>query len=269
LETVWLVLTGLAGGFLAGLLGIGGGIIYILIFPLFLKSWEVPQPDIVDLTVANSILATMISAFSGNVTAIVQKEFYWAEVFTIALASIICSILTLGLVTYSPGYSTELFNYVIIVVLVYLLISTFLRPVQRIRKSASESNGKWLALTGLFSGGVASLSGLGGGAVIIPILIRYYGMDIKKAKSISLGVIFFTALFMTGYTYWMFETPSGSSLLLADLTLPVAFAVVISTPIGVRTARNLSARHIRVLFGIFLSMVILNKTWQIIVQSWL
>jgi uncharacterized membrane protein YfcA len=50
---------------------------------------------------------------------------------------------------------------------------------------------------GGFAGVLSALSGLGGGVIIISILNLRYNVNMIKAKSISLGVIFITSLVMS------------------------------------------------------------------------
>jgi uncharacterized membrane protein YfcA len=267
LETLLLLSTGLLGGFMAGFLGIGGGIIYIIIFPFFLSDWGYSEKEIVNLTIANSILATLLSSLSGNITAILHKDFYWKEVFWIASTSVLSAILIIQSITYTPAFTLVSFNSIIIVVLVYLLVSTILR--RKLRNPNAKDGGKNRPLylgIGAFSGATAALSGLGGGAVIIPILMNYLKLDIKKAKSISLGVIFFTTLVVSLYNFLRQYTLKNTELILPGLTIPVAVAVLLSTPLGVKVSKKIPSSWIESVFIIFLCIVILNKISELYFQ---
>ena len=58
------------------------------------------------------------------------------------------------------------------------------------------SKNKFL-LGGIAGGTIASLSGLGGGVIMVPVFNTIIGVDMKTARSISLGVITITAFFMS------------------------------------------------------------------------
>jgi uncharacterized membrane protein YfcA len=66
LDYFFLCLIGLIGGFLAGLIGIGGGVLYILILPYLLIELNYPAAEIVQFTIANSLVGTMFAALSGT-----------------------------------------------------------------------------------------------------------------------------------------------------------------------------------------------------------
>ncbi len=64
LDGILLFLTGIIGGFLAGLLGIGGGPIYVVIFTEFIPKLYgalLSGPETVQLIIANTIFARMFA----------------------------------------------------------------------------------------------------------------------------------------------------------------------------------------------------------------
>ena len=75
-----LLLTGLLGGFLAGLVGIGGGLIYIFALVPLLAELAVPLRLVPSLTVANSILAVFFASTAASITLIKSKDFYFKDV---------------------------------------------------------------------------------------------------------------------------------------------------------------------------------------------
>ena len=125
-----------------------------------------------------------------------------------------------------------------------------------------------LGVVGALAGSISALSGLGGGVVIIPILNLRFKQSMRKAKSISLGVIFITSMVMSisnllaepmtningqniGYVVW-------------PLVLVLSLGVIIGSPYGVRIARKLSNRTISYIFVSFLGVVIIDKLIQLL-----
>jgi uncharacterized membrane protein YfcA len=62
------------------LLGIGGGIIYIVVIPVALTGIGVPREEVVQFTIANSVFASFFSSFSANFILFKNKSFYLKEV---------------------------------------------------------------------------------------------------------------------------------------------------------------------------------------------
>ena len=61
-----LLLCGSIGGFLAGLLGVGGGMVFIPVIHEYLNSYSLTTDEIVKYTLGNSIALVFISGVSGT-----------------------------------------------------------------------------------------------------------------------------------------------------------------------------------------------------------
>jgi len=125
-----------------------------------------------------------------------------------------------------------------------------------------------LMLTGIFSGIIAGFTGLGGGTIIIPLLNLWQRVDIKKAKSISFGVIFAIALWLTIYNLFfggsIVEVSGSRGLIIFPLILPLAVGVLIGSPLGVITSEKMSSRAVTITFLIMVSMVMIQKIMELI-----
>lgn len=268
LEFVLLFVLGLIGGFLAGLIGIGGGVMYILILPYLLVNMGYPDTEVIQFTIANSLVGTMFAALSGNIALILKKEFFWKEVLIVGFFGTIISLLVLYFVVQTGWYQRDKFNVVVILLMLFVIFRTLKSNQKQILANNERSlNKSQLGIIGALAGSISALSGLGGGVVIIPILNLRFNQNMKKAKSISLGVIFITSLVMSvsnllaqpvtniegqniGYIVW-------------PLVLILSFGVVIGSPFGVRIARKLSNRTISYIFVLFLGVVIIDKLIQL------
>lgn len=257
INIIILVLLGGLGGLLAGLLGIGGGIIYVLIFDYFLHKLGVPDDLIVPSIIANSMFAILFAGLSGSYKQWKNKNFFPSEMITTGLAASVSSIAFSYIISQGSWYTKEKFSIVFIILLVLIAVRLF---TQR-KKTESVEHTKptlyALSITGLISGTIAAFSGIGGGVIIVPILTDVIKMPIKKATSISLGVISIMAMFTSIYN-GMASTASSShgSLLVFSLALPVALGSLIASPIGVSISNKLKPTQIRIILIIFLLVVI-------------
>lgn len=260
-----LLLAGLLGGFLAGLLGIGGGLIYIFALTALFNFLEINPILFPELVVANSIFAVLFASGAASITLIKRKEFYFKEVALVTLGSVFASILTLKYVVQAAWYSIEVFNVVIIMLLLYMLFRVIsrIRNPQTIQVSSEE---KLKKIPFLFAGGsgglIAALSGLGGGVVMVPILNVYLRLEIKKAKSISLGVILITSFCMTIYNAFQsiqLENVTNVGLLIPKYTFIIVFGVLLASPFGVKVGGRWSNRKVSIIYSVFLVLFLLNK----------
>ena len=265
--TIYLLIAGLMGGFFAGFLGIGGGIIFITILPILLPAMGVPHSEVVEFTIANSIFATFFASAGANITQIIKKNFYIREVLIIGLTGSVVGLVVLQLLVYSSWYTPQMFGWVVIVLLFFIMFNT-LRVAKKNQSfhDQGDSNPPWLFASGTLAGVVAAISGLGGGIVVIPILNSVLKMNIKKAQSISLGVIFISSLAlslknMAASTTFQMEYSLG--FILFPVLLPLVIGVLLASPIGVLAARRVPAYILSYIFAIFVFLLIGVKFFEL------
>lgn len=265
----YLLLTGLAGGFMAGFLGVGGGIIYILILPIALHHAGIPADEVVQYTIANSIFGTFFASITSTINNIRHSEFFPRDIVVIAIFGVCFSLFMLHFVVNTDFYSALFFNSVVVALLLLMLFNT-VRNAHRQEGFQEKEKGKkpLLALTGMVAGSMSSLSGLGGGVIIIPFLNSFVKMDIKKAKTVSLGVIVFTSLFMILLN--LNEKPIHPvniphvGYIVFQVVLPVVAGVLISSTFGVKVARKIPSRYMSYIFSSFILIVLIRKIYELI-----
>lgn len=264
----WIALAGLGGGFLAGFLGIGGGIIYILILPLALEYIGVSSSEIAQYIIANSIFGTAAAALFGSIALIRNKDFCWKEVRLVGISAILASYVLLFTFVNTPLYSKRFFDIAVIVFLSLIILMTFLRSRSNVLLNKPVHNeNRWYTITGAISGAVSALSGLGGGTITVPLLRSGLHMDIKRAKSISLGVIFITSTAITIFN--LLDQPQEAidagriGYIVFPISIPLSLGVLVGSPLGVWVANKISSRIISYIFVGFLILVILRKVIEL------
>jgi uncharacterized protein len=262
---MWLYLVlaaiGFAGGILTGLLGIGSGIIYVFILPYALGHHAVTLDVITQYTIANSFFGMSFASLSANVTNYFHKDIYWKESLMVSVPGAAVSILMLKLVVVKPWYSYAVFSILLIGFLLFILVSYHLKQKTFVKND--HLPGRVLGFSGLASGSLSALTGLGGGGILIPILSFRYHMDIKKAKSISLMMIFVISFTLTIFT--LLETPPEtfaalqSGYIIFPVALPLSLGVILGSPAGVKLGHYLSSRTISLIFSLVILVVIIEK----------
>lgn len=267
-----MVSAGMLGGFLAGLLGIGGGIIYIFIFTEFIVRLYgdigLTESDMVKMTIANTIFTTTFASLSGVIKHYRMDNFDIKTVLPIAIPASIACILVTYLLTFIT-YSKTTFS-ILFVILLFPLIYRMLTTKKEEKKISGihHIKKKYFILVGIFSGSMTALSGLGGGFAIVPFLNNLFKVEIHKVVSISLGVIFCVAFSNTIFQLFFNNTINnipytyGSINIL--LSFPVIIGVLLAAPLGVMASKKLSPYTIRMLFVGFCMLLIIKILYNVI-----
>ena len=260
-EIIALLILGGIGGLLAGMLGIGGGIIYVLLFSHYLPLTGIPNHLIVPAIVANSMFAIFFAGISGSYKHYKNKNFHPKQILIIGSAASIASIFFSDLIINGTWYTKDKFTYLFIFLLLFIAFRILKNKKADQVLLNEKSSTQGFIFTGLFSGTIAAFSGIGGGVLIVPILTDIMKIPIKKATAISLGVISIMAFFTSAYAM-LFSKVSIQiaaphfGLIVYSLALPVAAGSLLFSPFGVQLAAKLSPSKLRLLFASFLLLVI-------------
>lgn len=261
---------GCVGGLLAGLLGIGGGLVFVLIFTNYLTSVQINDKDIAQIIIANSMFAIFFAGVSGSIRHFINGNFFVRPIVAAGTMAVICSITTTYIINHSTFYNKYVFTIIFVIIAAFTAIKILFGNKENQSPSPEEKsgNGKYLLIGGL-GGILASLSGIGGGIIMVPLLNKMLNIQIKKATAISLGVITLTALLLTAYTFIIrpevpIHLPYSYGLIILPMVLPVSAGCLIFSPVGVELARRLSQRTVQVTFAVFLLLVISNMMYTLL-----
>lgn len=167
-------------GIVMGLTGAGGALISI---PLFLSLLDTSLKEATVLSLLAVMMGTSVNLW-GNLHKLDNKIVITFSVFGVA-----ASFLASGWKNLLPEIMVAA---LLLMIAVYSLWSVW-------KTSDSESTGKKTSLpllifTGLFLGAVTTFTGLGGGVLLIPLLMRVFGKTYEEALPTSLASILFISL---------------------------------------------------------------------------
>lgn len=115
----------------------------------------------------------------------------------------------------------------------------------------------YLIITGFFVGILSAMVGIGGGLVMVPILIFFYGLDITTASAINTLVIVATSM-AGGFTFWkQNRIDVRTGLFFAVISVPSAI-------LGAFIGENLDASFLKIAFGLIMILVALQKIISLI-----
>ncbi|MGI9822038.1 sulfite exporter TauE/SafE family protein [Agromyces sp. Marseille-Q5079] len=234
---VGLALVGAAGGLLSGAFGVGGG---ILMVPLLIVFAGMDQRR----ATATSLAAIVPASIAGSITYLVNGEVDLVAALFVAIGGVLGSWIGTWLLRRLPlVWLRWLFIALLIGIAARMLLLVPARGGGHVGLDLLPD----LALFALGIGvGIASgLFGIGGGAIMVPAFMAFFGMGDLMAKGTSLAVMIPTAI--SG-------TVANSRAKLVDLreALIVGVAATIASFGGVGIAFLLSPEWSARLFAAFI-----------------
>jgi uncharacterized protein len=266
-EILILVLFGALGGFLSGFLGVGGGIVFIPVFDYLFRTQGIYGEELVRYILANSFLCIFFSGLISSYRQYKIGNFFPRHILYTAIPAMLSAWLLTSQIAGNDWYKEIYFKLFFIVLLLFTLIRSNLKK-NAISDSSTHDNRPWKSgLIGSAAGTVSAFSGLGGGIAMIPLMTGMARFDIRKAASISIGVIPLLAiphLLVYGLAVPMEETGSQIGYLHYGLALPIVIGVMFSSGFGVRAAHRVAEKYLKLIFAILILILIIKYTLEII-----
>ncbi len=248
-------------GFLAGLLGIGGGLIIVPILvyllPLINISYEVVMP----IALATSLASIIVTSSSAALVHHQQQNIPWSLakslMIFVALGALIGSYIASIL---SAKALTVFFASAVIILAIYMIIST------KTENKQTMPSHFVLRSLGLFTGTLASLMGIAGGVVLVPSL-SYFGLPLRKTIGVATVCGVMVAIFGSiGYIISGWGQDNLPPLSFGYIYLPAFFGIVLTSSIfarwGVKLATNLPVDLLKKFFAGFLILVAIKMIFQ-------
>lgn len=249
-----MITTGVVAGFLAGLLGVGGGIIFVpVMYFLFINYFKL-VPDIAITVAAGTSLACMIptslsSCLShykkGNLDLDLIKQWSIVLILGVICGSIFSSI-------FGGRWLSLLFGSILLLSSFNMLLRSKAPPI-----SQKLPPKPYQYIIPFFVSSVSVMLGIGGGTLSVPILTAcniQTHKAIGTAAAIGLFICFPGAIWMLAFTNTIPETENlfclGKVCIVAVLCI-VPFSFLIA-PLGVKVNKKLNQVLLKRLFGILL-----------------
>jgi uncharacterized membrane protein YfcA len=264
-EIALLLVAGLAGGFLAGLLGVGGGIVFAPVLLAYFGWTGVPQAAIVPLTTGTSLLCTWLSAAASAFFQSRRESVDWPTALVTGVFSVASVWLVKEYVTTQSWYTPDVFAHVFAVVLLIVV-------VRMVTGSDDESEGRpvqraWLPPIGLGGGALSAAIGIGGGIVLVPAYNRLARLPLRLALGTSSATILITAgAGVLAYALTVPEVagvPQGTFGAVAlGHALALGVPAVFAAKAGVRLGQRAETRYLRWAFAALAAFVALRLLLQ-------
>lgn len=261
LELFFYILLGIFSGFLAGLFGIGGGVIIIPSFFFIFRWLGFPEEALTQIVLGTSLGVIVFSSLASTYSHHIRKAVVWSIIKIIAPS--ICVGSALGAITASYIPSSTLQGLVALFLVAVSIQMAFQFPPPRQNPRTN------LAGPIIIGGGIGWLSGIfgiGGGVFSVPY---FYHRGLQMTQSIGSSAACGIPIAISGSMSYMLV---GSSLThlpeysIGYVYLPgsvlVGLASVVTAQIGVKAAHRIKPKKLRIGFALLVMIMGLNLLLQ-------
>lgn len=258
---VELLILGAGAGYLAGLLGIGGGMLMVPFMTWLLSARGMPPEHVVKMAIATS-LATICFTSIASVRAHHQRgAVLWPVAKLLAPGIVLGSLLGAQIAKALPSQALAiLFAVFVSFSALQMLIDKKPKPSRQLPGSAGM-----LAAGGVI-GLFASLVGAGGAFVSVPFM-SWCNVKIHNAVATSAALGFPVAAAGTlGYVIagWSLHDMPGGTLgfIYLPALVTISIASVVTAPFGARTAHAMDVRRLKRVFACLLFGLAAYMVWK-------
>lgn len=250
------LLLGAVAGVLAGLLGIGGGLVLVAALVWLLPHRGVPAEAAMHAALATAMASIVLTAASSALAHHRRGSVLWPTVAWLVpgvlLGGWLGSRVAIALDGDVLRWCVALYCFVAAAQLL------FGRRAVRAH-DAPAPRGPGYSAAGVGIGAVSAVVGIGGGSMTVPLLVWRGVAPVRAVGTSSASGIFIGIGGALGYAL---QTPAGAlpvpwavGYVYLPAALGVAIASVLAAPLGTRLAHRLSADALRRVFAAFLAAV--------------
>lgn len=253
---------GAVAGVLAGLLGVGGGVIIVPMLNMIL-SWQGMDPEQVQhLSVGTSFAAIAFTSISStrahNARGAVRWDIWRSVAPSIIVGTLFGSWVAAGL---SSTFLRVFFACFLTVVGIQMLLAAKPKPSRELPGRLG------LAGAGAGIGLISSFVGIGGGTMSVPGM-TWCNVPMRMAVGTSAAIGFPIAVAgAVGYIWNGWGAPDLPAWSLGFVYLPalvgIMAASVSTVPLGARLAHRLPVDKLKRFFGMFVCLMAVRMFWAV------
>lgn len=248
---------GVVSGFLAGLLGIGGGVVAVPALFFFMGYFGAEHAHLMHVTIATSLASMIFSALSSVISHNKRKTINWSMARNMLLGLIIGSAF--------GAYIAQLLSSVVLArifgAFLALLSIRFFIPESKNEESAGFQKPHFFYSTslGFAISSTAALLGLGGGLFTVPVL-RACKMRLKNAIGTSAAVSFLITL-IGSISYFLLglnklsDGDSAFGFIYLPAFIMISICSFLCAPLGVKAIHTMQPKILQNVFGCVLLCV--------------
>ena len=247
---------GACAGLLAGLLGIGGGLVLVAALAWLLPRHGVPADAAMHVALASSMGSIVLTAAASARAHHRRGSVLWRTV-----AWLVPGVLVGGLLgsRFAIGLDGRVLRWCVAVYCLVVAVQMLLGPRKSTPATDIVPQGPGYTVAGAGIGALSAVVGIGGGSMTVPLLVWRGVAPVRAVGTSSATGIFIGLGGVLGYAL---QAPAGALPLAGSVgyvylpaALAVAVASVIAAPYGTRLAHALSGESLKRVFAAFLMLV--------------
>lgn len=257
------LLLGLIAGVLAGLFGIGGGLVIVPVLAFVFSAHGFPAEEVLLMAVATSLATIILTAISSVVAHHRLGSVVWPKVFR--LTPMIMVGAAIGAVV-AKQIDASVLRYILVVFLIYVGILMALQ-VKPKPKPGSAKQSKWLDYAvATCIGLLSSIVGIGGGTLTVPYLVQGQmpmrnavavasacGLPIAIAGTASYALLGWHAAQLPEWSFGYVYLPAFAG---------VSLSSIFTAPVGAKLAHKLPAAKLKRYFSLLLFAMAVKLLWH-------
>lgn len=258
--TAWLIylLAGAVAGLVAGLFGLGGGIVVVPVLAVVFSWQGMPEAQLMQMAVATSLMTICVTSLASIVTHARYGHVQWRLGQWLMPALAVGSFAGVWLATRLDSDWLQL-----IFAWFALLMAVRIWLPRRQLALATLLKARAMTVFGLLAGGFSALVGIGGGTLTVPYLLLA-GQPVKQA--VGTAAACGLPIAMAGVAGFLWLAPTAEEAVGGYIIWPAFFGIVCSSlifaPLGARLAKNLPSKWLQRLFSLGLLSVAVYFLWQ-------
>ncbi len=254
---------GCVAGTIAGLLGVGGGIVVVPALVAIFTWQSVTHDYLMQMAIGTSLATIVVTSLSSVWAHHKRGAIYWDFFKRIVPGVMLGTVLGSSI---NDELSTRSLQVVFGIFMFASAAQMLLEGKNRVSKAnTGRTSFVQTGTVGMAIGTVSSLLGIAGGSLMVPYL-KYVGLPIRNAVATSAATGFPLAIvgafsfiltgldemnlppLSTGYVYW-------------PAFLFIAVPSAMCAPLGAKLAHSLPTAQLKLLFAFFLMLVGLKMLW--------
>lgn len=256
IEFIIYLLTGAVVGFLAGLLGIGGGLILVPILTSIF-AYYLGNSQLVHLAIGTSLATILVTSLAAVKTHQSHQAVRWDIVKQFTPGIFVGGILGAWIAQFMDASILSKTFAVLELVVAIKMLANFQPNPQR---KMPNFGGAFFASSSI--GTLSSLVGIGGGTLNTPYMI-WHNIKIKQAIATSAALSLPVALAGTiGFIWSGWEVENLPNYSIGYVYLPAFFGIVLTSyftaPIGAKLSHTLPIKSIKNIFAGLLILLALK-----------
>jgi uncharacterized membrane protein YfcA len=253
-DLLTLLAMGAVAGTLAGLLGIGGGIIIVPVLALVFQKQGVSEAVLMHVAIGTSLATIVITSLASIRAHHLRGAIDWTVFRRITPGILLGGLLGAAIADRIPGPALRLvFALFMLLVAVQMITAGMPKPHRTLPGRFG------LTVAGLLIGSIAALMGVGGGSMSVPFL-TWCNVQVQRAVATSAAIGLPIALSgALGFLIAGWDAPTRPALSVGYINLPAFLGIVVAStlfaPLGAALAHRIPPRLLKRIFGIFLLII--------------